>query len=111
MSVLNPVSTVTVTPRRPTEDPDGNKVFTDLPPVGVVPALDPPARAAWRSHGERYIQDGKVFVPRGTDLIAGDELTFNGATFTVVGNARGDQDHPFTGEDFGWVVYTLAGGG
>lgn len=111
MTVLNPISTVTVTPRRPTGDPDGNKTFADLPPVPAVFSLSAPAKAAWRSHGERYIQDGVVFVPRGSDLIAGDEVTYQGLTFTVIGNARGDQDQPFTGDDFGWVSYTLAGGG
>lgn len=118
MAVITPVSTVTITPRRPTEDADGNKVFTGDPggpaalaSVQAVFSLSAPAKAAWRAHGERFIQDGVVFVPRGSDLIAGDEVTYRGATFTVVGNARGDQDHPFTGDDFGWVVYTLAGGG
>lgn len=111
MSVINPVSTTTIVPRRPSEDEHGNKPFTDLPEVGVVFALGPPARAAWRAHGERYVQDGIVFVPRGYDLIAGDEVPHGGRWFTVVGDARGDQDHPITGDDFGWVEFTLAGGG
>lgn len=122
MSVLNPVSTTEIIPRRPGEDAHGNKVFTNLPAVSVVFALGPPARAAWRAHGERYVQDGQVFVPRGTDLLGGDEVPYGdppspsnpngkGRWFTIVGDARGDQDQPFTGDDFGWVVFTLAGGG
>jgi hypothetical protein len=111
MSVLNPVSTTPVPARRPTEDEHGNKVFASLGTLDAVMALGPPARQTWRAHGDRYVQDGTVFVRRGSDLKAGDEIQYGGYWYTVVGQPRGDQDHPFTGDDFGWVAYTLAGGG
>lgn len=111
MSVINPVETVSVPLKRPVEDEHGNKTFITLPAVDAVPSLQPAARQTWRAHGGRYVQDGQIFVPRGSDVKAGDEIVLGGHTYVIVGGARGDQDQPFTGDDFGWVSYTLAGGG
>lgn len=121
MSVLNPVSTVTLPHRRPTEDPDGNKVWTGdptgppaLPSLQAVVSL---SAAGSGSSGnsvkgdDRFFQAATLFVPRGSDVLAGDEVVYNGHAYKVIGYPRGDQDHPFTGDDFGWVVYSLAGGG
>lgn len=69
------------------------------------------AGRSWSAHGARFVQAGEIFVRRGSDVLSGDEVIYNGNTYFITGDARGDQDHPFTGEDFGWVSYTLAGGG
>lgn len=91
MPVLEPVSTTEIVPRRPTEDEHGNKSFTALPAVSVVVSLTAE----------------KVFVPRGTGLLPGDEFTYNGWTYFIDSRADGDQDQPFTGDDFGWVGHKI----
>lgn len=102
--------------RRPTEDADGNKTFTNLgtgspPTIQCVVALAAPAKQRWRAHEDRYIQDGQLCVPRGSDIKAGDEIQYGGFWYNVVGQPLGNHDHPLTGQDFGVVVYTLSGGG
>lgn len=69
----------------------------------AVVSLDKPVLVA--GNGARYHQGGTVFVPRGLDRGHGDRFTYNGTTYRLVGGARGDQDHPVTGDDFGWVAF------
>lgn len=59
----------------------------------------------------RFIQDASIFVPRGTDIRPGDEITYNDTKFVVAGHARGDQKHPFTGQSFGWMEFRMQGVG
>jgi hypothetical protein len=108
--VINPAFTTAVTVKRPTEDAFGNKSFT-VTTVDAVVALSAGGKQSWRAHGERYIQGGSLFVPRGSDVMSGDQIVYGGNVYSVVGAVRGDQDHPFTGDDFGWVVFGLEGGG
>lgn len=81
-------------------------------PVTNTPAvvsLDKPRAGA--GNGPRYTQGGTVFLPRGLDRKRGDRFTHNGDKYRLVGAARGDQDHPVTGDDFGWVAFSFEGSG
>lgn len=79
---------------RPTTDDDGNVVYTSLGDTPVV--LDMPSNT--------------VFIPRGLDREAGDRFTYNDFHFMLVGVARGDHVHPFTGDDLGWVAFQFQEG-
>lgn len=104
MALINPAATVSITPQRPTEV-FGEETFTDLEPIDAVVSLNAP------THGVngRFTQDGTLFVPRGSDVKAADKFTYQGHEFRVVGWPRADQDHPVTGDDFGWVQYVIEG--
>ncbi|WAY18399.1 hypothetical protein OF855_24490 [Mycolicibacterium fortuitum] len=88
---------------RPTEDPYGGATFADLGDTKAVVSLG----AATVTTGFDYRQAGTVFTPRGLDRKEGDRFTHNGLEYTLVGPARGDQPHPFTGDDFGWVAHAI----
>ena len=108
MSVLNPQFAVDVTPERDT-GADGNPDWTALPATKLVMSLNAPTLLDGK--GSRFTQSGTAFIPRGYDLKHGDRLPFGDGSYTVVGRPRGDHDHPFTGDDFGWVAYTVTSGG
>lgn len=108
MTVINPKSTLPVVPQR-NHGQGGNADWQSLPPTRMVLSLNP-ARLV-DDKGSRYTQDGTAFIPRGYELRHGDRLPYRGRFFTVVGSPRGDHDHPITGHDFGWVAYTVTGGG
>lgn len=93
MGILNPRFTETISPRRPVED-FGEETFTDLKSIKAVFSTDSQKR-------------GLVFVPRGSDLQANDVFTRKGREFRVLGYPVGDQEHGFTGSDFGWVSYLI----
>lgn len=118
MPVLNPTFAGAVAFQRCIDEE--NNVWTDLPyqPAGDTPAvrktpavvsLDKPV--ARTGSGPRYTQGGTVFIPRGLDRRNGDRFTHNGVKYHLIGAARGDQDHPFTGDDFGWVAFSFEGSG
>lgn len=71
----------------------------------AVVSLDRPVPVAER--GARYQQGGTVFLPRGIDRKHGDRFTYNGDKYRLFGKPRGDQDHPLTGDDFGWVTWSF----
>lgn len=75
------------------------------PQTPAVVSLDKPAAVA--GNGPRYAQGGTIFVPRGIDRRSGDRFTYNGSRYRLTGGARGDQDHPITGHDFGWVAFSF----
>lgn len=107
--MLAPVYGVTITPTRLTSDSLGNHTPTALAPItNAVFALDAPSAD---DNSSLYSQGGDLFVPRGSDLRNGDRVTYQGRTFGIVGEAQWDMDHPLTGEDFGYVVYTIRFGG
>lgn len=89
--------------RRPTENADGNTTFTDIGDFPAAVNLTGPGLAT--GTGTRYGQAGEVFVPRGSDVIMGDQFAYNGDQYTIASKARGDQAQIFTGDDFGWVGY------
>jgi len=95
---------------------EANGVWTPLlyQPPGTNPAIpDTPAvvslspAAVQAGNGPRYSQGGTVFVPRELDRRHGDRFTHSGTKYRLVGGARGDQDHPITGDDFGWVAFSF----
>ena len=50
----------------------------------------------------------ELYVKRGVDLRARDRVVrSNGEQYAVVGRASWDQDFPFDGYDFGYVVFQL----
>jgi hypothetical protein len=102
MPVINPALTTAITPQRPTEQ-FGEEDFTDLSVVGVVISLSAPSRGV----DTRFTQDGTMFAPRGADIQAADRFSYQGHWFRVVGWARGDQNHPISGDDFGWMTFAI----
>lgn len=101
---------VTISPQRPTDN-FGEPAWTPLAHItNAVVALNSPAAVVSES-GKAYTQDGSVFVPRGSDLASGDRFTHQGKTYGVVGDAQWDMNHPFTGDDFGYVEYSIRLGG
>ena len=88
---------------------DGNPDWTALPATKMVVSLSTPTLLDGK--GSRFSQSGTVFVPRGYDLKHGDRLPYDGVKYSVVGRPRGNHDHALTGEDFGWVAFTVTGGG
>lgn len=108
MSLLNPPYTQALTFERPSTDVAGNATFTKLGVINGLVSLAAPGTEP--GIGARYTQSGTVFVPRGTDIRSGDRFTYQDNTYTVAGVRRGDHDNPFTGDDFGWIVWSFHGG-
>lgn len=92
---------------RPTEDADGNTTWSALGDVTAVVELVGPGLMS--GSGTTYAQGGTVAVPRGTALKIGDRFTWSGVHYMLSGGPNGDFDHPMTGADFGWVLYTFIG--
>ncbi|CAN5146979.1 hypothetical protein BH11ACT6_BH11ACT6_34900 [soil metagenome] len=105
---------------------NGWTALSYLPPGGSDPVADTPAvvsldkptsqlgsgpSRSTAMGGPRYSQGGTVFLPRGIDRKRGDRFTHNGVKYSLIGAARGDQDHPVTGDDFGWVTWSFEGSG
>jgi hypothetical protein len=115
MGLLNPAFTVPVTRHRPVYDSRGNDTADtsgDITLQAVV-AVDPAFRRPGTVQGkeDRFFQDATVFVPRGSDIAPGDRLLYNTWAFIVAGRPRGDQLHPFTGDDFGWMSFRCQSAG
>jgi len=108
MSLLGPILGETIVPQRPTSDGLGNLSWTNLTAIaGAVFAIDSPSA----TEDSVYTQGGSLFVPRGSDITNGDRVTYQGRNFVVIGVPQWDMDHPFTGEDFGYVEVRIAWGG
>jgi hypothetical protein len=108
MAVINPAFTVAITVQRPTED-FGEETFTNAASVNAVVSLSPPAHKSTSMGGEpsRFYIYGTIFVPRGSNVQSNDRFRYKGHDFRVLGWAQHDQNHPLTGEDFGWVSYLI----
>lgn len=66
----------------------------------------------------RFIQDSFIFIKRDATgpsgvaaLQAGDEINYNGEEFNIAGRARGNEDHPLTRSNFGWMGFRMQGAG
>lgn len=93
--------------QRPNEDADGDPTYTD---VGTFPAvIDLSGPGIESGSGRQVAQQGIVFVPRGSAVKVGDRFAWGGNTYMLTGGPDGDLEHPFTGNDFGWVSYTVVG--
>jgi hypothetical protein len=104
MSLINPIFAPTVEFSRPTETAYGAVSFTTLGSNQTVVSLQAPADSGG---GEDFRLAGLVFTPRGLDRKHGDRFTHNGQQYELFGPARGDQDQPFTGDNFGWISHAI----
>ena len=105
MMLINPLAAPVIGFTRPTETPYGEVSFTTLGDTPAVVSISNPSIAG--ADGPGSTQAGVVFTPRGLDRKEGDRFPFGGHTYELVGNTRGDQDHPLTGADFGWVSHAV----
>lgn len=102
---------IEVTPSRPGAEDFGEKAeATPLSPVEVGYLLDPPVPVTTES-GTTYMQEGKLYAPRGSGLRHGDVIPLPEGRFTIVGPAQLDYQHPMTGHDFGRVRFLIRLGG
>jgi hypothetical protein len=105
---MGSVRGVSITPQRPTSDGLGNLTWTDRAPIpNAVFALDAPSS----NEDSVYTQGGSLYVPRGSVIENGDRVTYMGRHFVAIGVIQWDMDHPFTGEDFGYVEVRIQWGG
>lgn len=94
---LNVINAPPLPFQRPTEDPDGNVTWTPTSSIAAVVSFNSPGHS------------GRVFVPRGSDVQAGDRFGYQGFSYTVLAVVHGDGRHPISGRDLGWMVFTFQG--
>ncbi|OCB42939.1 hypothetical protein A5722_05135 [Mycobacterium vulneris] len=76
----------------------GEETFTPLPPApGALPTIG----------AVISLESEKIFVPRGSDIKANDKFVYQSREYRVLGWPIGDQDHPLTGDDFGWMYFKI----
>lgn len=112
--LLDPQFKTTVVPQRPTDDGLGNTTWADLPATKLAIWLGSRGMGGHSvtlggSKGPSWTEFGFVFAPRGSDLKSGDRIPYQGLFYVLSGKPSGDQVHPFTGHDFGWMVFTVEG--
>lgn len=96
----------------PFERKDGTGVYQPLATLPAMVELLPPT-AGPSSMGIQtpdvtvFTQAGQVWVQRGSNLLAGDRLTWSGRQYVVMGAANWDMNHPMTGYDFGWMSFDI----
>jgi hypothetical protein len=49
----------------------------------------------------------QLFVPRGSDVKVGDRFTYQNVTYFVTKPVAWDMDHPMSGENLGYVEFTI----
>lgn len=83
-------------------------------PVGMldhcVPVVDAPL-AQTLSRGTQATQSGSVFVPRDSGVKDDMRFYYNGTWYGIVGDERWNYDHALTGENYGYVEFTVRKGG
>lgn len=104
MTLINPVFAQSAEFQRPVETSFGEVSYSSLGMNQVVVALNQPS-VAGGDPGSAQI--GMVFTPRGLDRREGDRFVYGGQGYELVGDTRGDFNHPFTGDDFGWVSHAI----
>lgn len=75
-----------------------------------VPVVDAPL-AQTLARGTVSTQSGSIFVPRGSGVADGMRFFYHGTWYGIVGDERWDYLHPLTGEDQGYVEFTVRKGG
>lgn len=87
----------------------GDKTWPDNPTatVSLARSLDAPVRVG---DGDATTQTGRIYVERGTDVQDGDKVTLPEGDFLVTGGPQLDKEHEMTGDDFGWVRYSIERG-
>lgn len=94
------------------ERPNGAGGWTSLGTTAAVmdvsePGAGPAVMGVQTGDVTLFTQAGELFVPRGSDLRAGDRVTWQGRKYELMGVPQWDQDHPFTGDSFGWMLFTV----
>lgn len=82
--------------------------------IGFVPDIQQPlSQALARGGTNEATQSGSLYGPREyASIIKNDwRFLFGSVYYHVVGDANFDFDHPLTGEDFGYVEWTVRKGG
>ena len=82
----------------------------DLEPVEVGYLLEDP-KPVTDDGSTAYMQEGKLYAPRGYGLQHGDEIPLPEGAFKVVGGAQLDYVHPMNGHDYGYARYVIRLGG
>lgn len=113
-----------MTVSRPNYDSRGNRnplTFSLDAVVSLQSAMSRPRLGDGQEN--RFIQDSFIFIQRdavGPDdangnpvaaLQAGDGITYNGEDFTIAGRARGNENHPLTRSNLGWMGFRMQGAG
>lgn len=75
-----------------------------------VPVVDAPL-AQTLSRGTASTQSGSVFVPRDSGVRDNMRFFYQGTWFGIVGDQRWDYPHALTGEDYGYIEFTIRKGG
>lgn len=83
-------------------------------PVGTldhcVPVVDAPL-AQTLARATVSTQSGSIFVPRGSGVTDSMRFFYHGTWYGIVGDERWDYEHALTGEDYGYVEFTVRKGG
>ena len=106
--LLDPQYVTSVVPQRPTDDGMGNTTWADLSAVDVVIWAGAPGLMSG-AKGPLWSESAQVFARRGSDLKSGDRIPYQGSLWVLSGTPAGDQVHPFTGHDFGWMAFSVEG--
>jgi hypothetical protein len=127
-----PPKTTSVAVSRPNYDSRGNRGNALTFTLDVVASLSAAMSRPRLGDGQenRFIQDSFIFIKRDTipvdaqnnpilgldgnpvaALQAGDSITYNGEKFNIAGKARGNEDHPFTRSNLGWMGFRMQGAG
>lgn len=112
--LLNPQFLPTVVPQRPTDDGMGNTTWTDLPPIQAAVWIGSRGSGAHSvalggQRGPTWTEFSQLFVRRDCGLKSGDRIPYQGLFYVLSGSPSGDQVHPFTGHDFGWMTFIPEG--
>ena len=99
-------ATEIICPDRPPGDPSPLAGELDH----CIPVVDAPL-AQTLARGTVSTQSGSVFVPRDSGVADNMRFLYQGTWFGIVGDERWNYNHALTGEDFGYVEFTVRKGG
>lgn len=104
--------TAAFAPVLPFERPDDSGVYSPLSNTAAIvflnaPSAGPSSMGVQTNDVTSFTQGGDVYVPRGSDLKAGDRVTFQARKYVLMGAANWDIEHPMTGYDYGWMMFAI----
>lgn len=108
--LLDPAFTPSLPFERPTAGFGGS--YTPLGSMRALVMLESPTPVA-RTMGIEvsdivgFTQTGQLYVPRGSALQAADRVTYQGRKYVLMGTRNWDMDHPFTGQNMGWMLFGI----
>jgi hypothetical protein len=95
-------------PQLPFERPPGTALANVAALVELsAPAAGPALEGVQTEDVTSFTETGTLFVPRGSDVRAGDRFTYQSRRYLVMGAKNWDLDHPLTGDDFGWMTFAI----